>query len=223
MAELGVYAGGACDGVGDFLAQERAEAVTQAVERDAKRGLGDPEAAGEFGVRSFGLTAACEGGEERVEMRRAFRGLLRAEPIRHGLQQGKRPRAVEGLVGRRFGSDDERGFVERLFAPAVAACGPGMILEIREMMVEGREQPGPETNRARAKSRERFETKKTGEESLHGVFGVGLGKTAAQRMAEQRWPIRGAKVVQGAGADRVRIGQRVPRGVEDKRPAGRGE
>lgn len=66
MPQLRVDFCGGGDGLRDFLAKDHAEALPQAVEGDAKGGLGNAEAGGDVGVRRVG-GAAGEGGSESVE------------------------------------------------------------------------------------------------------------------------------------------------------------
>lgn len=209
--------------MGDFFAQDGAETVAQAMQRDAKRRLGDAKPDGEFGVRGLGAAAAREGGQEQIKGGRAFRRLLGPNAVRDGLQKRERPGAIKGPVGRGFGSRGEHGVIERGLEPDIAARRAGVVAEIGKVVVEGREQPGAETDGARTKRGEGFEAEEAGEEALHRVVRVRLGKPAPQRVAEERRPVGGAEIGQGAGGDRVCVRPRVPPGVEDERPTGGGE
>ena len=223
VAELGVDVGGAGDGVGDLLAKEGAETMAQAVERDAQGGLRESQAGGELGVRRLGASAAGEGGQEQVEASGAFRRLFGAKAAGDGLQERQRPGAIKGAVGRGFGRRRKRGVVERRFEPDVATRGPGVVAQVGEVVVERREQPGPETDGTRSKGGEGFVAKEPGEEALHRIIRVRLKQSATQGVAEQRRPVGGAEIGQGAGADGACVRPRMAAGVEDERPAGGGE
>ena len=66
MSEFVVDVGLAGDGVGDFVAEELAVALTEAVKRNADGGLAQVKFCGEFGVRGVGA-ASGEVGAEGVE------------------------------------------------------------------------------------------------------------------------------------------------------------
>ncbi len=221
MAELGVDVFGAGDGLGDFIAQQGAEAVAEAVERHPERRLGEAEPGGKFRVWQIGGAAAGEGGEEEVERLGAAGGsLFGAQPVGNRPEEREGPGTVEGVVGGGFGRVGERGVVERRLKSYVATRGVGVVAEVGEVVVEGGEEPGAKTDGAGLERGERFEAEEAGEKSLDGVLGVGGREPAPERVAEERRAVGRAELGQGAAGNGRRIRFPMTSGVEHKRPAG---
>ena len=218
VAQFGVDVFGARDGLGDFFAKELAVALAQAVKGDAHGRFGEMKLCCELGVRGVG-GASGEAGEQRVEL--AGMIVFGAEACGDRIEKGEGPRAVEGeirseriasgRVDRRFGGRR----VERRQEVGAAFFGAGVVAEICEIVVERAEEKGAEASAFTAGGGEGFEAEEAGEETLHGVVGVGGGETAAAGVGEERCAVERAEFAEGA------IGAFA--GGEDKRPAGGGE
>ena len=179
MAEFGVDVGVAGDGVGDFVAEELAVALTEAVEGDADGGFGHVQFCSEIGMRDVGA-AAGEAGAEGVEEGGAVGGgVFVAETGGNAGEEGEGPGAVEGAVGREIGRGGlgEGGFgglcVERGEEMGTAFFGAGVVAEIGEVVVETAEEKGAETAAGAIGVGEGVEAEEAGEEALDGVLGVG--------------------------------------------------
>ncbi len=225
VAEFVVDVGVAGDGVGDFVAEELAVALTEAVQGDADGGFAHGKSGGEFGVGSVGA-AAGEVGAEGVEERGAFGGgVFVAQTARDGGEERERPSAVEGAVGREIGGGrlGEGGFggggVERSEEVGAAFFGAGVIAEVGEVVIKTAEEEGSEAAARALDGGEGFEAEESGEETLDGVLGVGGRERVAAGVGVERLPIRVAELGEGFGGLR---GGGVA-GGEDDGPAGGGE
>src|SRR6185369_12459193 len=135
------------DGARDFLAQDLAITLTQAVDGGFEGAFGQAELSGQKSIRLGVMFADQAGFEGFEEIGLAFGAAFGGEPLEHGFQQREGPAALKDLIGRggvgRFLPVARLGGVElqghEPGGPA-ALLGMGSIPLVGEEIPEGSEQ-----------------------------------------------------------------------------------